>query len=63
MTNIPDQNDAGRLLMLYRITQSFNSTLDLDEVLENVIDAVIEITGAERGFLMLKDPTGELVFT
>jgi sigma-B regulation protein RsbU (phosphoserine phosphatase) len=62
MTNIPDQNDAGRLLMLYRITQSFNSTLDLDEVLENVIDAVIEITGAERGFLMLKDPSGELVF-
>ena len=62
MTNIPDQNDAGRLLMLYRITQSFNSTLELDAVLENVIDAVIEITGAERGFLMLKDPAGELVF-
>ena len=48
--------------MLYRITQSFNSTLELDAVLENVIDAVIEITGAERGFLMLKDPAGELVF-
>jgi len=62
MTNIPDQNDAGRLLMLYRISQSFNSTLDLDAVLANVIDAVIEITGAERGFLMLKDPSGELVF-
>jgi len=62
MTNLPDQNDAGRLLMLYRISQSFNSTLDLDAVLENVIDAVIEITGAERGFLMLKDTNDELVF-
>ena len=62
MTTIPDQNDAGRLLMLYRISQSFNSTLDLDAVLENVMDAVIEITGAERGFLMLKDSAGELVF-
>jgi len=62
MNTLPDQNNADRLLMLYRISQSFNSTLDLDEVLANVMDAVIEITGAERGFLMLKDPAGELVF-
>src|SRR5690606_12244750 len=43
------------LATLYEITRTLNSTLDLDEVLENVMDRVIEVTGAERGFLMLRD--------
>jgi signal transduction histidine kinase len=46
---------------VYRVARSLGSTLDLDEVLNNVMDAVIELTGAERGFLMLVDnTTGEL---
>lgn len=43
------------LSTLYEITRKLNSTLDLDEVLNYVMDRVIEVTGAERGFLMLLD--------
>ena len=50
------------LATLYEITRELNSSLDLDAVLENVMDRVIEVTGAERGFLMLKNARGELEF-
>jgi len=51
------------LATLYEITRTLNSSLNLDEVLENVMDRVIEVTRAERGFLMLRDTaTGELAF-
>jgi sigma-B regulation protein RsbU (phosphoserine phosphatase) len=51
------------LATLYEITRTLNSSLDLHEVLENIMDRVIEVTGAERGFLMLHDDEkGELVF-
>ncbi|WP_119071820.1 PP2C family protein-serine/threonine phosphatase [Aggregatilinea lenta] len=43
------------LSTLYEITRTLNSSLDLDEVLENVMERVIDVTGAERGFLMLCD--------
>ena len=49
-----------RLELLYRISQSFNSTLELDRVLEAVIDGVISATRAERGFLMLIEEDGSL---
>jgi serine phosphatase RsbU (regulator of sigma subunit) len=35
----------------------------LDEVLALVLDSAIEVTGAERGFIMLADPHGALAFT
>jgi nitrate/nitrite-specific signal transduction histidine kinase len=38
---------------LYTIARDLNSTLDLDEVLQMVMDRVIEVVGADRGFLML----------
>jgi phosphoserine phosphatase RsbU/P len=34
----------------------------LDEVLALVMDSAIEVTGAERGFIMLANPEGELEF-
>jgi serine phosphatase RsbU (regulator of sigma subunit) len=34
----------------------------LDEVLELVMDSAIDVTGAERGFIMLANRTGELEF-
>lgn len=38
-----------------------NSTLKLDQVLEQAMETVIELTGAERGYLMLRNKqTGEL---
>jgi len=51
-----------RLASLYRISQTFSSSLDLDEVLDRVMDEVIAATRAERGFLMLRDAGGRLTF-
>lgn len=49
-----------QLQELVRVSALINSTLDLDEVLEEVMDTVVELTGAERGYLMLRDEKGEL---
>src|SRR5574340_1247908 len=38
-----------------------NSSLELDEVLRIVMDNIVRLTGAERGFLMLRDANGEMV--
>ncbi len=56
------EHSADRLALLYRISQTFNSTLDLSEVLNRVMDEVITATHAERGFLMLGGPDGQLQF-
>ncbi len=50
----------ARLRRLLRINKRLNSDLRLARVLETVIDTVIELTDAERGFLLLKDGSGEL---
>lgn len=53
--------EHGRLEVLYRVSHMLGASLDLNEVLANVMDAVIELTHAERGFLMLIDKdTGRL---
>ena len=59
--NAPHTGD--RLALLYRLSQTFNSSLDLDEVLNRVIDEVIEILHAERGFVMLFGPDGSQTFS
>jgi signal transduction histidine kinase len=41
--------------LLLQLVQTLNSTLVLSQVLEQVIDAIMHITGAERGFLLLAD--------
>ena len=55
-------SSQDRLDLLYNLSQAFNSSLDLDEVLNRVIDEVIVVTQAERGFVMLHDDQGKLVF-
>ncbi len=56
------QSLTDRLALLYSLSQTFNSTLDLDEVLNRVMDEVIAATRAERGFVMLYGASGDLVF-
>jgi phosphoserine phosphatase RsbU/P len=56
------QADRDRIGLLYRLTNSFNSTLDLEEVLNRVIDEIITATHAERGFVMLHEPGGKFTF-
>jgi phosphoserine phosphatase RsbU/P len=56
-------HSGDRLALLYRLSQTFNSSLDLNEVLNRVIDEVIEILHAERGFVMLFGPDGSQTFS
>jgi len=62
MDNQAAQNlSPEHLLTLYKITGTMNSSLQFDEALNNVMDAVMEVTNAQRGFLMIADDeTGEL---
>jgi signal transduction histidine kinase len=41
--------------LLLSLVQTLNSTLVLSQVLQQVLDAIMHITGAERGFLLLAD--------
>ena len=56
------QPSGERLALLYRLSQTFNSSLDLDEVLNRVMGEVIAATRAERGFVMLRAADGRLIF-
>jgi len=51
-----------RLQALADTSSVINSSLDLTTVLNQVMDTIIRLTGAERGFLMLKDNRGEMQF-
>lgn len=54
------EEEREDLLALAGIGQVINSTLELDEVLRIVMDTIVRLTGAERGFLMLRDDQGDL---
>jgi sigma-B regulation protein RsbU (phosphoserine phosphatase) len=56
------QIERGELAALFRVTQVVNSSLDLDQVLNHVMDQIILLTKAERCFLMLINEDGELEF-
>jgi sigma-B regulation protein RsbU (phosphoserine phosphatase) len=53
---------SERLALLYYLSQTFNSSLDLDDVLNKVIDEIISVLHAERGFVVLCERGNELVF-
>jgi adenylate cyclase len=57
------QTELQRLRALSDTVELVNSTLELDDVLNAVMDTVIRLTGAERGYLMLRnEQTKELEF-
>ncbi len=51
----PFWKDNERLARLYTVSRLISASLDLQTVLEKVMDAIIQLTGAERGFLMLME--------
>jgi phosphoserine phosphatase RsbU/P len=51
--------DLGNLFAVFR---AFSSIPVLDDLLALVVDTAIELTGAERGFIMLREQNGELNF-
>ena len=55
--------DFRQISTLLDSLRALGSARVLDEVLELVMDAAIDATGAERGFIMLATPERELEFT
>jgi signal transduction histidine kinase len=49
----PPIDDLAGLALFNQVSQILGSSLDLTQVLNQVMDAIIQLTGAERGFLML----------
>ncbi|MFW5771920.1 MAG: PP2C family protein-serine/threonine phosphatase [Phototrophicaceae bacterium] len=56
----PQGLSPEHLRTLYEITGAMNSSLEFDEVLNNVMDSVMALTKAQRGFLMIAGDDGEL---
>ena len=54
------KSGESRLGALIGVGRTINSSLGLKQVLEEVMDSLIELMSAERGFLMLRDSDGEL---
>ena len=54
------RSDTGRFEALYNVSRFLGSSLDLQVVLDQAMDAIIQLTGADRGFLMLTDDDGNI---
>ncbi|MCL4255922.1 MAG: GAF domain-containing protein, partial [Anaerolineae bacterium] len=54
------QSQSAKFEALYNVSRMLGASLDLQIVLDQVMDAIIQLTGAERGFLMLRDDDGGL---
>lgn len=60
---VHQQIELRQLRALADTTALINSAVSTDEVLNQVIDTVIHLTGAERGYIMLKNQlSGEMEF-
>lgn len=53
MTVLPERSQQERLAALYALSSRLGTTLELPLLLDQVMDAIIQLTGAERGFLVL----------
>lgn len=53
-------SQQNRVATLYEVSRAVGSSLNLQTVLDQVMDSIIQLTGAERGFLMLLDDDGNL---
>ena len=54
--------DLERVNNVLQASRQVTGTLDLAELLLRVVDAVVQIAGADRGFLMMMRPDGKLHF-
>jgi signal transduction histidine kinase len=51
----------ARLSVMYRATQAISHILEIDALLPKVLELVYESIGADRGAILLKDQSGQLV--
>ncbi len=56
------EHRLNKFEMLVEITQALNSTLNLNEVLDKIIDSVINLADTDRGFLMLANRNNDMEF-
>lgn len=56
MLGTTSRTEQARLTAIYEISARLGTTLDLTKLLNLVMDSVIELTNAERGFVMLYNP-------
>lgn len=54
--------ELGQLRALTETSALINSSLDLDTVLNRAMDEMLRLTGAERGYIILRDAEGGLDF-
>jgi serine phosphatase RsbU (regulator of sigma subunit) len=59
-TDLP--SSEGRLELLYRTAQAFNSSTNIVEIFDRIIDEVLVALRAERGYLVSRQSDGELSF-
>lgn len=52
------KQERSNLLRLQRINRAINSELEVERLLEIILDSAIELTEAERGFLIVKEGDG-----
>ncbi len=52
---MPQESSDERLIWLLQVSRSMLATRDIDRLLTLITDAFIELTEADRGFLLLKD--------
>jgi Nif-specific regulatory protein len=51
-----------RITQLLKASRQVTGTLDLNEILLRIVDSVVQVAGADRGFLMLMRDDGKLHF-
>ncbi len=56
------KSERESLLILQKISNTINSVLDSDKLLNLIMDMVVKELRAERGFLVLKNAQGDLTF-
>jgi adenylate cyclase len=60
---VNEQTELGQLRALAENVAMVNSSFDINSVLRNAMDVVITLTGAERGYIILRNPqTQEIEF-
>jgi serine phosphatase RsbU (regulator of sigma subunit) len=54
MPSLTETGGLGRLSSVLEVARALQSSLSLDDILATAVDAALVVTGAQRGFLMLK---------
>ncbi len=57
-----EETELSQLRALTQTSALINSSLDVDVVLGQAMDKIIELTGAERGYILLINDAGDLEF-